>query len=534
MRTTEQAFGDKLHTYTIVDAIRDGNVLPFRIDYIQTIRKREDFPDEKVWDIYREGAYKASERVDKIVAYVLDRYAQKTKRGVGYLLKDRRVMGFNSIFCTASIGMAKVYYSAFKRIQAERGGEPLKIALIYSFAPNESDEGCGLPDESFDVESLDTPSRDFLDAAIGDYNEMFSTSFDTSSEGFQNYYKDLSDRLKNRQLDMAIVVNMFLTGFDATTLNTLWVDKDLKDHGLIQAFSRTNRILNSVKAYGNIVCFRNLEDRVNHAISLFGDKDAGGIVLLKPYAEYMAEYRERLAELYERFPLGQVILGEEAERAFIRLFGTILRLRNVLTAFDEFAAEDPLPPRDEQDYRSVYTDLYQKWRPGKEEAAIINDDLVFEIELLKQVDINIDYILMLVQKYHDSNCTDKVIIADIERAIRSSYELRDKRDLIERFIDSLESSEDVAADWEKYIAEQKEKELSAIVEEEKLDEAATREFLADAFADGGVPESGTAITKLMTVKPSRFAPANAYADMKARILERLKAFFERFSGLSSD
>lgn len=534
LRTTEQAFGDKLHTYTIVDAIRDGNVLPFRIDYIQTIKKREDFPDQKVYDIYREGAYKAKERVDLIVNYVLDHFAQKTRRSSSYLLKDQRVMGFNSIFATASIDMAKVYYSAFKRIQDERGGERLKVALIYSFGVNEDDDSCGLPDESFDVASLDTPDRDFLEAAIADYNTMFSTSFDTSGDGFQNYYKDLSDRMKNRELDMVIVVNMFLTGFDATTLNTLWVDKDLKDHGLIQAFSRTNRILNSVKTYGNIVCFRNLEDRINHAISLFGDKDAGGIVLLKPYSEYMAEYRDRLAQLYNRFPLGQVILGEEAEKAFIRLFGTILRLRNVLSSFDDFEGDDPMPARDEQDYRSVYTDLYQKWRKDKEEATIINDDLVFEIELLKQVDINIDYILMLVQKYHDTNCTDKLIIADVERAINSSYELRNKRDLIERFIDSLESSEDVTEDWKKYIAEQKEKELAAIIADEALDDAATREFVARSFAEGEVAETGTEITRLMTKKPSRFAPANAYADMKARVIEKLKAFFDRFSNMGSE
>ena len=536
LRTTEQAFGDKLHTYTIVDAIRDENVLPFRVDYIQTIRERDQYEDQKVYDIYREGAYKAAARVDLVTNYILDHFAQKTKRGHGYSFKGTRVMGFNSILATASIDMAKVYYTAFKRIQEERGGERLKVALIYSFGPNEADDGCGLPDESFDVESLDTPSRDFLANAIADYNAMFSTSFDTSSQGFQNYYKDLSDRMKRRQVDLTIVVNMFLTGFDATTLNTLWVDKDLRDHGLIQAFSRTNRILNSVKTYGNIVCFRNLEDRVNHAISLFGDKEAGGVVLLKPYAEYLGEYRERLAQLREQFPLeavlnGNALLGEEAEKAFIRLFGVILRLRNILTAFDDFAADDTLSPRDEQDYRSVYTDLYQKWRKQKEDAAIINDDLVFEVELLKQVDINIDYVLMLVQKYHDSNCTDKMIIGDIERAIGASYELRNKKDLIEAFIDSLDSSNDVTADWEKYLAEAKERELSAIIEEEALDDAATREFIANAFVDGGVSESGTEVASLMTKKPSRFAPANAYADMKARVLEKLKGFFDRFNGL---
>ena len=536
LRTTEQAFGDKLHTYTIVDAIRDENVLPFRVDYIKTIRERDQYEDQKVYDIYREGAYKAAARVDLVTNYILDHFAQKTKHSHGYSFKGTRVMGFNSILATASIDMAKVYYTAFKRIQEERGGERLKVAIIYSFGPNEADDGCGLPDESFDVESLDTPSRDFLADAIADYNAMFSTSFDTSSQGFQNYYKDLSDRMKKRQVDLTIVVNMFLTGFDATTLNTLWVDKDLRDHGLIQAFSRTNRILNSVKTYGNIVCFRNLEDRVNHAISLFGDKEAGGVVLLKPYAEYLGEYRERLAQLREQFPLeavlnGSALLGEEAEKAFIRLFGVILRLRNILTAFDDFAADDTLSPRDEQDYRSVYTDLYQKWRKEKEDATIINDDLVFEVELLKQVDINIDYVLMLVQKYHDSNCTDKMIIGDIERAIGASYELRNKKDLIEAFIDSLDSSNDVTADWEKYLAEAKERELSAIIEEEALDDAATREFIANAFVDGGVPESGTEVASLMTKKPSRFAPANAYADMKARVLDRLKTFFDRFNGL---
>lgn len=536
LRTTEQAFGDKLHTYTIVDAIRDENVLPFRVDYIQTIRERDQYEDQKVYDIYREGAYKAAARVDLVTNYILDHFAQKTKRSYGYSFKGTRVMGFNSILATASIDMAKVYYTAFKRIQEKRGGEKLKVAIIYSFGPNEADDGCGLPDESFDVESLDTPSRDFLADAIEDYNAMFSTSFDTSSQGFQNYYKDLSDRMKKRQVDLTIVVNMFLTGFDATTLNTLWVDKDLRDHGLIQAFSRTNRILNSVKTCGNIVCFRNLEDRVNHAISLFGDREAGGVVLLKPYAEYLGEYRERLAQLREQFPLeaalnGNALLGEEVEKAFIRLFGVILRLRNILTAFDDFAADDTLSPRDEQDYRSVYTDLYQKWRKQKGDATIINDDLVFEVELLKQVDINIDYVLMLVQKYHDSNCTDKMIIGDIERAIGASYELRNKKDLIEAFIDSLDSSNDVTADWEKYLAEAKERELSAIIEEEALDDAATREFMANAFVDGGVPESGTEVASLMTKKPSRFAPANAYAEMKAQVLDRLKTFFDRFNGL---
>lgn len=535
LRTTEQAFGDCLHNYTIVDAIRDGNVLPFRIDYIKTIKEKDEFPDEKVYDIYREGAYADRRRVDMVVGYILDHFDQKTKRQAGYTLKDRRVMGFNSLFATASIGMAKAYYAAFKRLQAQRPDEKLKVGLIYSFGVNEDDSGCGLPEEDFDVESLDAPDRDFLEDAISDYNEMFHTSFSAKggADGFNNYYKDLSERLKTRQIDLVIVVNMFLTGFDATTLNTLWVDKNLRLHGLIQAFSRTNRILNSVKDFGNIVCFRNLEDEVNEAISLFGDKDAGGIVLLKPYSEYLSEYRDRLAQLYGMLAPGEDPLGEKAEKDFIRLWGTIMRLRNILTSFDEFAMDDPMPQRDEQDYRSVYTDLYKKYRPQAGDQAIINDDLVFEVELLKQVDVNIDYILMLVQKYHDSNCQDKVIIADVERAIASSYDLRNKRDLIEQFIDGLDHSEDVESDWKRYVAEKRDAELSAIIGEESLDEEKTRDLVARAFRDGGIPESGTEVSSLMLRKPSRFGRAGAYETMKQRIMDRLKAFYERFSGLGA-
>lgn len=536
LRTTAQAFGDRLHAYTIVDAIRDGNVLPFRIDYIKTIKEKDEFPDEKVYDIYREGAYKDRRRVEKVVGYILDHFDQKTKRQSGYKLKDKRVMGFNSLFATASIGMAKTYYSAFKRMQAERGGESLKVGLIYSFGVNADDSGCGLPEEDFDVESLNAPDRDFLEDAIADYNEMFHTSFSTKGgkeDGFDNYYKDLSERLKTRQIDLVIVVNMFLTGFDAPALNTLWVDKNLRLHGLIQAFSRTNRILNSVKDFGNIVCFRNLEDEVNEAISLFGDKGAGGVVLLKPYAEYLAEYRDRLAQLYASLAPGEDPMGEKAERGFIRLWGTIMRLRNILTSFDEFEADDTMPPRDEQDYRSVYTDLYRKYRPQAGDQAIINDDLVFEVELLKQVDVNIDYILMLVQKYHDSNCQDKVIIADVERAIASSYELRNKRDLIDRFIDSLDSSDDVAADWKEYVGKAREAELDAIISDESLDGAKTRELVGRAFRDGGIPESGTEIAGLMLKKPSRFGKAGAYESMKRRVVDKLKAFYERFAGLGA-
>ena len=420
--------------------------------------------------------------------------------------------------------------------QARRQGEPIKVGLIYSFQPNESAEPCGLPDESFDTASLDTPSRDFLDAAISDYNRMFGTSYDTSGDKFQSYYKDVSLRMKNRELDLLIVVNMFLTGFDATTLNTLWVDKNLRDHGLIQAFSRTNRILNSVKTFGNIVCFRDLEDEVDHAISLFGDSDAGGTVLLRPYSEYLGEYDRCLRELRTRFPVGAPIVGEEDEREFIKLFGRLLRLRNILVCFDEFAWDNELPEREEQDYRSMYADLYDKYRSKEEhEAAVINDDLTFEVELMRTVDINIDYILMLVEKYHQDNCRDKEILADVDRAIGAAPELRSKRDLIHAFIDSLAADEgaDVHEAWQAYVAEARERELDAIISEEALDPAATREFMERAFKEGGVPEEGTEVVALMTRKPSRFAPENVYAAAKQRVIDRLQAYYERFTGLGA-
>ena len=282
MRTTAQAFGDKLHTYTIVNAIDDGNVLPFRIDYINTIKEKAYIEDAEVRGIDIEKALGDPERVRQVVEYTLEHFDQKTKRSSYYSLKGQRVAGFNAIFAASSIPMAMKYYTEFQRQLAEQKRD-LTIATIFSFGANEEDPEDTLAEEGFDTEALDQTSRDFLDSAIQDYNKRFQVNFDTSSNKFQNYYKDLSMRVKNREVDLLIVVNMFLTGFDATTLNTLWVDKNLKMHGLIQAFSRTNRILNSVKTYGNIVCFRNLQTATEEAIALFGDKDATGTVLLKDY-----------------------------------------------------------------------------------------------------------------------------------------------------------------------------------------------------------------------------------------------------------
>lgn len=291
LRTTEQAFGEKLHTYTIVNAIADKNVLPFKIDYISTIKEAENIEDSQVKNIDREKALSDPKRISNIVNYIRTHFDQKTKRNSFYTLKDRRIAGFNSIFAVSSIDMAKLYYTEFQQqLKTLPSDQQLKVATIFSYASNEEESDGTVDENPEDTTGLDASSRDFLEQAITDYNTMFGTSYDTSSDKYQNYYKDVSQRVKDREIDVLIVVNMFLTGFDATTMNTLWVDKNLRLHGLIQAFSRTNRILNSIKTFGNIVCFRNLEKKTNEAIALFGDKEANGIVLLKTFGEYYHGY----------------------------------------------------------------------------------------------------------------------------------------------------------------------------------------------------------------------------------------------------
>jgi len=381
---------------------------------------------------------------------------------------------------------------------------------------------------------LDLSSRDFLGGAVLDYNAMFAMNFDTSSEGFQSYYKDIAKRLKNRELDVVIVVNMFLTGFDATTLNTLWVDKNLRQHGLVQAYSRTNRILNSVKTYGNIVTFRDLEKETNEAIALFGDKQAGGLVLLKPYAEYYGKYAEKVSELLERFPVGEAIVGEQNQKDFIKLFGAILRLRNILTAFDDFAGNDLLTERQRQDYQSMYLDLRDEWtRTEDGDKEPINEDVVFEIELIKQVEINVDYILMLVRQHQEAKAggsEDKEILATIDRALAASFSLRSKRDLIEEFVSRLSATADVEAEWAAFVAAKRAEELDRIIAEESLNAEATRAFVEAAFRDGSVVSTGMAITKVLP-PVSRFSAGGGRAEKKAGVLDKLSAYVERFLGL---
>ncbi|MGO5061559.1 type I restriction endonuclease subunit R [Lawsonibacter sp. LCP25S3_F5] len=543
MRTTPQVFGDKLHTYTIVDAINDGNVLPFRIDYVNTIKEKENIQDAQVRAIDTEKAMEAPERIREVVRYTLEHFDQKTKRNSFYSLKGQRTAGFNSIFAVSSIPMAKKYYTEFQRQLSERNRN-LVIATIYSFAPNEADPEDALPEEGFETEALDQSSRDFLESAIQDYNNAFQTNFDTSSDKFQNYYKDLSLRVKNREVDILIVVNMFLTGFDATTLNTLWVDKNLKMHGLIQAFSRTNRILNSVKTFGNIVCFRDLQKETNEAIALFGDKEATGIVLLKDYDSYyfgytdakgndVLGYQDLIDELTEKFPVGKPIVGEQNEKDYIKLYGKILRLKNILSTFDRFAGNELLPERTFQDYQSTYIDLYQQYRPKTDgDRENINDDIEFEVELIRQVEINIDYILALAEQFHASNCKNKEILGAIDRAIDSSIQLRSKKDLIQGFIDTMNASTVVERDWHVYVEKQKEEDLTRIITEEKLKPEEAKRFVDNSFRDGALKTTGIDFDKIMP-PVSRFGSRGKNrVEKKQTIIQKLSSFFEKYLGVA--
>ncbi len=563
VKTTEDAFGECLHTYTIVNAISDHNVLPFRVEYIRTMKEKEEVENSKVWDIEREKALSDPRRVKNIIKYILEHYDQQTLQDKSYkmkvvtnvekLAKDKKkaveevrneslLSGFNSILAVQNIPMAKQYYKELKRQMEELpANKQLRVATIFSYAPNEDD-----PDEdenNDNTDGLDTPSREFLESAIRDYNEMFGTSYDTSADKFPNYYKDVSLRMKNREIDLLLVVNMFLTGFDATTLNTLWVDKNLRYHGLLQAYSRTNRILNSSKMFGNIICFRNLEEPTNKALSLFGDPEARGVSILRPFADYFEGfddekgkhqpgYKELVEELLHTLKPGERPVGEEAERAFIKLFGCIVKMRHLLSVFDEFAEVDMLTERDVQDYTSIYLDIRDHIIHNPNPKTDISDDLVFEMELIKKVEVNIDFILFLVEQYRESHNQDGEIRVRINKAINSSPDLRDKKDLIDKFIENLTPNSEVDAAWQQYVNEEKRRQFETIVEEEGLKREQAVEFIENAYERGYVPEGGMELDGIMPAL-NPFDP-NANREGKiATVLEKLKAFFHRFADISN-
>ena len=556
--TTEQVFGERLHTYTIVNAIADKNVLPFRYEYVGRVDIRDNVKDEKIYNIDEEKLFDNKLRISLITNYIIDHFSIKTKTSESYVystldnvidvakkqdteeIKSKKnINGFNSIFAVSSIKMAKEYYTEFKQNLSLKNSN-LKIALIYSYGVNGED---GVIDENSEsTESLSVDDRTFLDNAIKDYNKMFETSYDTSSEKFQNYYKDVSLRMKNREIDILIVANMFLTGFDAKTLNTLWVDKNLKWHGLIQAFSRTNRILNSVKTYGNIVSFRNLENRLNEALAKFGDQDAHGVVLLKPYKDYyygyedngkkFEGYKELVNKLMSKFKPGELIQSEGEQKEFIKLYGAILRVTNILSSFDEFKDEELINERDKQDYHSVYIELYNEFRnKAKRDKTDVSEDIVFEMELIKSIEVNIDYILELVKKYHESNMEEKEILVTIQKSIMASPDLRNKKDLIMEFIESLNQNSDVYNDFESFMNSKKKEELDRIIIDENLNSEETYKFIKKSFEQGRVETNGTEVSNILPPM-NMFTPTNDRQEKKNKVIDKLLEFFDKFFSIT--
>lgn len=527
--TTQRVFGACLHRYTIIHAIRDHNVLPFRVDYHTTTKDTTQITDEILLN---------PTRIEHITRYILDHFTTHTKRNAkSYNLNGKHTKGFNALFATQSIPMAMRYYEEFKRQQAHLSqDEVLKIGIIYSYAPNDELE----EENSEDTTALPKSQRDFLDAAISDYNAIFACRFDSSADNFQNYYKDFSLKLKNRELDLAIVVNMFLTGFDATTLNTLYVDKSLRYHGLLQAYSRTNRILNSVKSFGNIIAFRDLSKATDDALALFSDENAKGIVFLRSLEEYLQGYtdekgqkhkgyNELLQELTDTFPLEnfrQATLKTSQKKHFLALFGELLKLRNILEIFDDFS--DSLSDRDKQDYQSHYISTYEELRKDKDEQENALDEVEFEVELLAQVEVSIEYILELIAKYHKDQATS---YEPILKLLDSSLSLRSKKELFLRFIDSLHTQSNVEKDFSAYIKTHKNNVLQDIINALNLDPKKTKEFMQDSFERGELRDYGRAFGEILPPSPLFGKGAEQTHKIREKALEKLQAFFELFKGL---
>ncbi|ELK0694686.1 type I restriction endonuclease subunit R [Campylobacter upsaliensis] len=527
--TTQRVFGECLHRYTIIHAIRDHNVLPFRVDYHTTTKDTTQITDEILLN---------PTRIEHITRYILEHFTTHTKRNAkSYNLNGKHTLGFNALFATQSIPMAMRYYEEFKRQQAHLSqDEALKIGIIYSYAPNDELE----EENSEDTTALPKSQRDFLDAAISDYNAVFKCRFDSSADNFQNYYKDFSQRLRDKDLDLAIVVNMFLTGFDATTLNTLYVDKSLRYHGLLQAYSRTNRILNSVKSFGNIIAFRDLQKNTDDALALFSDENAKGIVFLRSLEEYLQGYtdekgqkhkgyNELTKELTDKFPLEsfrQATLKTSDKKHFLALFGELLKLRNILEIFDNFS--DPLNERDKQDYQSHYISTYEELRKDKDDKESTLDEVEFEVELLAQVEVSIEYILELIAKYHKDQATN---YEPILKLLDSSLSLRSKKELFLRFIDSLHTQSNVAKDFSTYIKTHKNNALQDIINALDLDPKKTKEFMQDSFERGELRDYGRAFDEILPPSPLFGKGAEQTHKVRKQALEKLQAFFELFKGL---
>ncbi|WP_118782340.1 type I restriction endonuclease subunit R [Haemophilus haemolyticus] len=574
--TTASVFGTELHSYVITDAIRDDKVLKFKVDYndvrpqFKALETEKD--PEKLTALEQKQAFLHPERIKEISQYLLNNFKQKTHR------LNATGKGFNAMFAVSSVEAAKRYYETLQNLQAEQE-HPLKIATIFSFAANEEQDAIGdIPDETFEPTALNSTAKEFLTKAIDDYNHYFGTNYGVDSQSFQNYYRDLAKRVKNQEVDLLIVVGMFLTGFDAPTLNTLFVDKNLRYHGLMQAFSRTNRIYDTTKTFGNIVTFRDLEQNTIDAITLFGDDNTKNMVLEKSYETYFngdenqRGYLEVVQELQNRFPNPTEIETEQDKKEFVKLFGEYLRVENILQNYDEFAAlqalqavdlNDPiamekfkqvhyvndeqiaemlkvptLPVRAEQDYRSTYNDIRDWLRQRKEgndkDNSPINwDDVVFEVDLLKSQEINLDYILALIFEHHKKTQDKEVLIDEIRRTVRSSLDNRAKESLIVDFINqtNLDDIPDKATLIDSFFlfaqAEQR-KEAESLIQEENLNVDAAKRYISTSLKREYASENGTALNEVLP----KMSPLNPqYLTKKQTIFQKIAAFVEKFKGV---
>lgn len=583
--TTASVFGRELHSYVITDAIRDEKVLKFKVDYndvrpqFKAIESEQD--EQKLNAAENKQALLHPERIEEISRYILNNYRQKTHR------MQPGGQGFNAMFAVSSVDAAKQYYESLKTLQKD-SEKPLSVATIFSFAANEEQDAVGeIPDESFEVTAMNSSAKEFLSASIGDYNERFKTNFGVDSSGFQNYYRDLAQRVKKQEVDLLIVVGMFLTGFDAPTLNTLFVDKNLRYHGLLQAYSRTNRIYDATKTFGNIVTFRDLEQATIDAITLFGDKNTKNVVLEKSYKEYMEGFTdivtgearrgfaEVVAELEEKFPEPETIETEADKKEFAKLFGEYLRVENALQNYDEFVSlrewqkidpEDTeavevfkaerylsdedieaidaiqLPAeRKIQDYRSTYNDIRdwlrrEKAGDEKDESGVDWDDVVFEVDLLKSQEINLDYILELIFDKNKKVKDKDTLIEDVRRVIRSSLGNRAKESLLVDFInqtelDELDDKASVIGAFFTFAQKEQKREADALIEAESLDATAAKRYMLTSLKREFASDNGTELNSILP----KMSPLNPqYLTKKQSVFQKVAAFVEKFKGVGGD
>ena len=557
VETTAGIFGAQLHSYVITDAIRDEKVLKFKVDYNDIrpkFKSAESETDEKKIKAIEKKMLLHPERISEITEYILKVYNTKTHRNEQYDLKHRRLIGFNAMFAVQSVEAAKLYYEEFKKQQRDISEEKrLKIATIYSFTANEEQNAIGdIPDENFEPGAMDSSSKEFLDKVISDYNGYFKTNYSTNGKEFQNYYKDLSQKVKDKEIDLLIVVGMFLTGFDAPTLNTLFVDKNLRYHGLIQAFSRTNRILNKVKTFGNIVCFRNLEKATEDAIKTFGDENSVNVILEKSYDEYingftdeetgksMKGYVDLCNEIVDKFPNPVEIELDSEKKEFAELFGELLKSENILRNFDEFENfEKIISDRQMQDMKSVYVDICEDIRnTGKNdenrngEEEIDFSDIEFQIDLLKTDEINLDYILSLILKKSKEHDDIETLKSEIRRIIRTSLGTRAKEDLVMNFINKTDLSEiknsgDILESFYKYANEEKKIKIDELIENESLKKDSER-FIEKSINKGFVDYAGA---ELDSILPPTSRRKGAREAKKQTVLQKIRNIVEIFIGI---